>query len=135
MSASVAFLTRLSLIAGESAGDEACAARVAALVRAYETALYARLGVARSGRLAAGAKEIAREALEDLRRRVLKAELGAPASAAAVFAAARDRIEMARRALTLRVTAEDDGGGSARRRDDRWRLDPSAPVRMIAARS
>jgi hypothetical protein len=124
MSASVAFLKRLSLIAGESASNEACVSHAIALVHAYETALYARLGMARSGRPAARAKDIARDAFEDLRRRVLEAELGAPAGTAAVFAAARERIEMARRALALRVAAEKDGADlSARRHDDRRRLD------------
>jgi hypothetical protein len=124
MSASVAFLTRLSRIAGESAGDEVCASHVAALVHAYELALYARLGMARSRRPTTRAKESAREAWEDLRRRVLQAELGAPAGAAAAYAAARDRIEMARRALAIRVTADDAPAGvSLSQRDDSRRLD------------
>jgi hypothetical protein len=124
MSASVAFLTRLSLIAGGSAGDEASALHVAALVRAYEGALCAQLGITRSSRPAAGAKEIAIEALEELRREVLKAELRAAADAAAIFATARDRIDIARRALTLRVTADEPATGvSVGRRDDRQRLD------------
>ena len=125
MSASVAFLTRLSLIAGEGASHEARALHVATLVHAYERALYARLGITRSSRPTAQAKEVAIEAFEELRRTVLKAELGAPADAAAIYAAARDRVELVRRALTLRVTAED-AGASARRRDDRRRLDTIA---------
>jgi hypothetical protein len=123
MNSSVAFLTRLSRIAGEGASDEARALHAAALVRAYETALYARLGIGRSGRPTAHAKEIANEAFEDLRRRVFKAELSAPAGAAAVFAAARDHIEMARRALALRLTADGEAVVvSVCRRDDRRRL-------------
>ena len=124
MSSGVAFLTRLSLIAGEGASDEVRASQAAELVRAYETALYSRLGMARSRRPTTRAKEIANEAFEDLRRRVFKAELGAPADAAAVFATARDRIEMVRRALALRVTDEGDVVNmSIRRRDDRRRID------------
>jgi hypothetical protein len=124
MSSGVAFLTRLSLIAGAGASERTSAAHAAALVRAYETALYARLGMARSGRPTARAKEIAGEAFEHLRRMVFKAELGAPAGAAAVFATARDHLDMARRALALRLAAEDGGGGVvARRGDDRRRLD------------
>jgi hypothetical protein len=39
---------------------------------------------------------------------VLKAELDAPAGSAGIFATVRHRIEMMRRALDIRITADED---------------------------
>jgi gamma-glutamylcysteine synthetase len=123
MSASAAFLTRLARIASESGCAETCTTRVTTLVAAYETVLYIGLGIAGAQRLTARTKEIAKEALEALRRELLKSEINASPAAAAVFAAARDRIDMARRALALRLTVEDAGApASIGRNDDRQRL-------------
>jgi hypothetical protein len=120
MSANVAFLTRLARIADEPVCDEARAARAAALVHAYETVLYGGLGMTGAQRPTARAKEIAKEAIETLRRELLKLEVDAPPASARVFAAVRERIEMARRALLLRVTVEDAGEPAS--------PDPSEPV-------
>jgi hypothetical protein len=107
MSANVAFLTRLARIASETACAQTRAAHATELVQAYETVLYVGLGIAGAGRPTARAKEIANETFEALRRELLKSEISAPPGAAAMFAAARERIEMARRVLALRVTVED----------------------------
>lgn len=85
------------------------ARRASALVHAYETILYGGLGMTGARRPTARAKEIAKEALETVRRELLKLEIEAPPASARVFAAVRERIEMARRALLLRVTVEDAG--------------------------
>src|ERR1700759_3606038 len=97
MSANIAFLTRLARIAGETARDEERAASARVLVHAYETVLYAQLGITSSRRPTAQAKERAREALEALRREVLKGEIGAAPGAAGMYAAVRERIDMTRR--------------------------------------
>jgi len=104
----VAFLTRLSRIADEAAPDAAQAAGATALVDAYRHQLFGRLGIGSSRRPTRLAKDGARNALDDLRLKVLRAELDAPASAATLYTVARQRIEMARRALELCI-ADDHG--------------------------
>jgi hypothetical protein len=123
MSANVAFLTRLARIAGETVCAETRATRARALVHAYETVLYVGLGIAGQRRPTARAKEIANESFEALRRELLKSEIDAPPATMAMYAAARERVEMARRALALRVTIEDAGAPAlSGRDDDRQRL-------------
>jgi hypothetical protein len=114
MSSNVAFLTRLFCIVGEAAPDEARAADALALVDAYTHRLYGRLGIAASRRPTTQAKECAKDAFDDLRHSLLNAELGASAGTARIFAAARHRIEMARRALAIRLADDEgaDGHGS-----------------------
>jgi hypothetical protein len=120
-----AFLTRLSRIVDETAPDAARIAAASALVDTYRHKLLGRLGIASSCRPTPQAKEEARDALDDLRLKVLRAELDAPAGVACIYMAARQRIEMARRALELCI-ADDRGadlpvfpdGDEAARRDD-----------------
>jgi hypothetical protein len=124
MSANLAVLTRLSRIAAEAASDMARAAAVRALVEAYTHGLYDRLEIVVSRRPTTRAKQDAKDELDALRLMVFRAELGADAGAARVFATARQRIEMARRALDLRIVDEErrqDGGTgpSPDRRDHR----------------
>ncbi len=125
MGANDAFLTRLSQIAGETACDDARTANAAALVHAYATALYGRLGITEVRRPTARAKEIGKAELEELRREVLRAEIAASAASAIIFAAVRDRIEMARRALALRVAA-GDGASPIAEMAELPRMDPDA---------
>ena len=96
-----AFLTRLSQIIDEAAPDAARAAVAVALVDAYRHSLYGRLRIGASRRPTTQAKDQAKDALDDLRLKVLRAELAAPAGAARIYLLARQRIEMARRALAL----------------------------------
>src|SRR5262249_52945140 len=103
----VAFLTRLARIVADAAPDAARTADAIALVDAYRQSLYGRIGIDASCRPTMWAKEQAKDALDDLRLKVLRAELGAPAGAACIYRVARERIEMARRALDLRLV--DDG--------------------------
>ncbi len=133
MSAHLAVLTRLSRIADEAASDVARAAAVRALVDAYSHGLYVRLGIAPAHRPTARAKEDAKDALDALRLTVFRAELGADAAAARIFAVARQRIEMARRALDLRLVADEGSrspeigrsadGAVAKPDDDRTLID------------
>ncbi len=104
----VVFLTRLSRIVEAVAADAARAAEATALVNAYRHSLYDRLGIGPSCRPTRRAKAAAKDALDDLRREVLRAELDAPADAAPTYMAARQRIEMSRRALELCI-ADDRG--------------------------
>jgi hypothetical protein len=131
MSANVAFLTRLARIASETSCAEARAAHAAALVQAYAAMLYESLGITSSRRLTARAKEVAEASFDALRRALLKGEIDAPPALAGVFAAARERTEMARRALALRVTIEDAGEPDhINRFDDRqWLLALHAGLR------
>jgi hypothetical protein len=121
----VAFLTRLSRIAAEPASDAARAAGATALVDAYRHSLYGRLGIGGSCRPTTRAKEEAKDALDDLRLKVLRAELDAPAGAARIYRVARQRIEMTRRALALciadnrgAVPPQTSGCDDAAPRDD-----------------
>jgi hypothetical protein len=105
----VAFLTRLSRIVDEAAPDSARAAGAIALVDAYRHSIFSRLGIGSSCRPTPWAKKQAKDALDDLRLKVLRAEIGAPDGLARIYMVARQRIEMARRALELCI--DDDCGG------------------------
>ena len=105
-----AFLTRLSHIV-ETAPDALQSAEAITLVDAYRHSLYGRLGIVSSCRPTKRAKEEAKEALDDLRHKVLRAEVAAPAGSARIYLAVRQRIEMARRSIDLCIA--DDGGGNA----------------------
>jgi hypothetical protein len=107
MSANLAVLTRLSRIAGEPASDVARAAATCALVDAYTRGLYDRLGIVMTHRPTIRAKQDAKDELDAVRLMVFRAELGAADGVAHVFATARQRIEMARRALDLRIVDEE----------------------------
>jgi hypothetical protein len=133
MSAKAAFLIRLSRIVGETAPGAARAAAAIALVDAYRRKLYGRLGIVASCRPTAHAKEQAKDELDDLWHEALKAELGAPAGATGIYTAARRRIEMARRALELRIT--DDQGCDRSASPDRHAEGHADPrdARLIAA--
>jgi len=128
MSANLAVLTRLSRIAGEPASDVARAAATCALVDAYTRGLYDRLGIVMTHRPTIRAKQDAKDELDAVRLMVFRAELGAADGVAHVFATARQRIEMARRALDLRLVDEERrregnagpaAGPSPETRDDR----------------
>jgi len=106
----VAFLTKLSRIADEAAPDTGQAAGATALVDAYRHQLFGCLGIGSSRRPTLLAKDEAKNALDDLRLKVLRAELDAPAGAAAIYLAARQRIELARRVLELCIADDRDSG-------------------------
>ena len=107
MSAHLAVLTRLSRIADEAASDVARAAAARALIDAYSHGLLDRLGIVAAQRPTTRAKQDAKDALDALRLAVFRAELAADAAAVQIFAVARQRVEMARRALELRLVAEE----------------------------
>src|SRR5215468_1328249 len=106
MSADLAFLARLSLIADRAASDVArTAAR--ALVDACKHCLYDRLGIVRTRRPTTRAREDAKDELDALRRMVFRAEESAEPSASRIYATARQPIDMARRALDLRLVYQE----------------------------
>jgi hypothetical protein len=107
MRAHLAVLTRLSRIADVAAPDVARAAAARALVDAYSHGLFDRLGIVAAHRPTTRAKQDAKDALDALRLAVFRAELAADPAAAHVFMVARQRIEMARRALELRLVADE----------------------------
>jgi hypothetical protein len=111
MGANDAFLRRLFRIVDEAVPAAERAADARALVDAYRERLYAQHGISRSRRPTMQAKQHAKDALDDLRLKVLKAELEAPAGSASIFATARYRIEMTRRALDIRIVADEDVSG------------------------
>jgi hypothetical protein len=103
----VTLLMRLGQIAGEPCSCEERASHALALLNAYTTQLYARVGIGASNRLATTAKSFADQTLGDLRREILAAEIRAADSCRKVFTAVRHRIEMARRVLASRITDEN----------------------------
>jgi hypothetical protein len=109
MTTNVAFVTRLCRIVAAPAPAEERAACALALFESYKARLYARLEIAPTRRPSRRAKLHAEDALADLRHRVLKVEIGAPTSSAGLFASIRYRIEMARRALAIRIVDDEDG--------------------------
>jgi hypothetical protein len=110
MGANDAFLRRLFRIVEEAVPTAERAADARALVDAYRERLYAQHGISRSRRPTMQAKQRTKDALDDLRLKVLKAELEAPAGSASIFATARYRIEMTRRALDIRIVADEAVG-------------------------
>jgi hypothetical protein len=113
----VTLLMRLGQIAVEPCSCEERASHALALLNAYTTRLYARVGIGASNRLAMSAKSFADQTLADLRREILAAEIRTADSCRKVFTAARHRIEMARRVLASRITEEN----VLNRRPDRLR--------------
>jgi hypothetical protein len=102
----VTLLMRLGQIAGEPCSCEERASHALALLNAYTSQLYARVGIGASNRLAMTAKSFADQTLADLRREILATEIRAADSCRKVFTAVRHRIEMARRVLASRITEE-----------------------------
>jgi hypothetical protein len=99
----ITLLIRLGQIAGEPCSCEERASHALALLNAYTTRLYARIGIGTSNRLAVGAKSFADQTLADLRREILLAEVHAADPYRRIFTAVRHRIEMARRVLASRI--------------------------------
>jgi hypothetical protein len=99
----ITLLIRLGQIAGEPCSCEERASHALALLNAYTTRLYARIGIGASNRLAVSAKSFADQTLADLRREILVAEVHAADPYRTVFTAVRHRIEMARRVLASRI--------------------------------
>ena len=125
-----AFLTRLSRIVDEAASDAARAAGAIALVDAYRHQLFGRLGVGSACRPTPRAKEEAKDALDDLRLKVLHAELDALAGDARIYMVARQRIEMSRRALELCIA--DDRGADCQGSTGHHDAAPRDDARFIA---
>jgi hypothetical protein len=108
MCRNIAFLTRLRQIADECAPGEKCPASAVALFNIYLARLYAELNIGQSNRPTTKAKAEADSALAELRLDVLRIEVASTGACAVVFAAIRYLIEMARRALAIRITCDDD---------------------------
>jgi hypothetical protein len=108
MCRNIAFLTRLRQIADECAPGDKCPASAVALFNIYLARLYAELNIGQSNRPTTKAKAEADSTLADLRLDVLRIEVASTGACAVVFAAIRDHIEMARRALAIRITCDDD---------------------------
>jgi hypothetical protein len=105
-----ALLARLTQIAAQSSPCDERRERALALLNASSARLYARLGIGAANRLTASAKSSADQMLADLRRRILAAELRAPASSRSIFTALRHRIDMMRRVLASRSIKESKSG-------------------------
>ena len=108
MCRNIAFLTRLRQIADECAPGDKCPASAVVLFNIYLARLYAELNIGRSNRPTTQAKAEADSTLADLRLDVLRIEVASTGACAVVFAAIRYLIEMARRALAIRITCDDD---------------------------
>jgi len=108
MCRNIAFLTRLRQIADECAPGDKCPASAVALFNIYLARLYGELNIGQSNRPTTKAKAEADGTLADLRLDVLRIEVASTGACAVAFAAIRYLIEMARRALAIRITCDDD---------------------------
>ncbi len=99
-------LAKLKQIAGGRCCCEERSARAAALVNAFSTALYERLGIETSNRPSSTAKSKADQTLVELRRQILAVEARRGEPLRTAFTAARHRVEMERRVLAGRIVAE-----------------------------
>jgi hypothetical protein len=104
----IAFLTRLRQIADACEPGAACPASAIALFNIYLARLYARLDIGQSNRPTHKARAEADITLAELRFDVLRIEVASAGACATVFAAIRYHIEMARRALAIRITCDND---------------------------
>jgi hypothetical protein len=131
MGRNIAFLTRLRQIADACEPGAACPASAIALFNIYLARLYARLDIGQSNRPTTKARAEADITLAELRFDVLRIEVASAGVCAEVFAAIRYHIEMARRALAIRITCDDDT-------QDDWRDGatdrPAATVLIFDAR-
>jgi hypothetical protein len=134
MCRNIAFLTRLRQIADECAPGDQCPASAIALFNIYLSRLYAELNIGQSNRPTTKTKAEADSTLADLRLEVLRTEVASTGVHAVVFAATRYLIEMARRALAIRITCDDYTQGNwpdGTSADDR---PPSATVLVFDVR-
>ena len=104
----IAFLTRLRQIADACEPGAECPTSALALFNIYLARLYARLDIGQSNRPTHKARAEADSTLAELRLDVLRIEVASARVCADVFAAIRYHIEMARRALAIRITRDDD---------------------------
>ena len=131
MGRNTAFLTRLRQIADACEPGAKCPASAIALFNIYLARLYARLDIGRSNRPTHKARAEADVTLAELRFDVLRIEVASAGACADVFAAIRYHIEMARRALAIRMTRDDDTQNA---RLDDAAVRPSATVLIFDAR-
>jgi hypothetical protein len=127
----VPLLIRLGQIAGEHCSSEERASHALALLNAYTTRLYARVGIGASNKPAMSTKSFVDQTLADLRREILLAEVHAADSCRRVFTAVRHRIEMARRVLASRIVEDDTTSESSADTDrpvERLRIPTAHPV-------
>ena len=107
MNDNAAFVSGLQQANGYSHSVEACAVRAVAQFDIYRTQMYRALNIDAAKRPTATAKMTADCILNDLRRRLLKAESESAQPLRTTLAAARHRVDMARRGLAMHI-AEDD---------------------------
>jgi len=131
MGRNIALLTRLRQIADACEPGADCPGSAIALFNIYLARLYGRLDIGQANRPATKAKAEADSTLAELRLDVLRIEVASAGACATVFAAIRYHIEMARRALAIRITHDDEP-------QDDWRDGaadlPSATVLIFDAR-
>ena len=107
MNDNAAFVIGLQRATGNGHSVEACSTRAVALFDIYRTELYRQLNIDTAKRPTATAKMTADCVLNDLRHRLLEAESSSAEPLRSTLAAARRRVDMARRALAMHL-AEDD---------------------------
>ena len=107
MNDNAAFVTRLQRTTGNAQTAEACSVRAVALFEIYRTEIYRQLNIDAAKRPTATAKMTADCILNDLRRRLLKAESESAQPLRTTLAAARHRVDTVRRVLAMHM-AEDD---------------------------
>lgn len=102
-----AFAARLGVIVDAYDPLDGCPDQALALFDAHTAELYRELDIHPAARPTTTAKLVADCALNDLRLRLLRAELAATGPAAALLATLRHRVDMCRRALAMHMTSDD----------------------------
>jgi hypothetical protein len=106
MDRNVRFLTKLQRVAQAGGSAHVRAMRAAALFDSYRAQIYRQLEMD-APRPTTSAKLVADCALNHLRQRILKAEVGTTGPAKLTLMTVRHRIDMSRRVLALRVARDD----------------------------
>ncbi|MGH6673438.1 MAG: hypothetical protein ACRECV_15915 [Xanthobacteraceae bacterium] len=106
MHETMVLLKRLKQIAAQPSSCEKRTATAHSLVKTFIASFYTELGIGGSNRLTESTKSFADDALVDLRRGILAAEIRTESPSKSVFTAARHHTDMIRRVLSSRLLAE-----------------------------
>jgi hypothetical protein len=131
MSDNAVFLKRLQRTLAKAGSANDCAEQVIALFDDYRGQLYRQLDIDSATQPTTTTKMVADCTLNDLRQRILKAEIETAEPWRAVLTAVRGRVDMARRALATHI-AKDDVAAAPLTGAYEW---PGCPPRISLALS
>jgi hypothetical protein len=107
MSDNAVFVKRLQQTLLEAGSANGCAERAIALFDDYRGQLYRQLDIDSATRPTTTTKMVADCTLNDLRQRILKAEIETGEPWRTILTAVRGRVDMARRALATHIAKDD----------------------------